>query len=98
MERWKWILATAALMIGVTGGAFAEEQRGRNFRDNDNRVYAQRYERDRNYTRNHSRNDSYRDRDGDRDDRGYSQYRDRDNRDHDQFRRDHNERHVTAID
>ena len=52
MERWKWVLATAALMIGVTGGAFAEEQRGGNFRDNGNRVYAQRYEHDRNYTRN----------------------------------------------
>ena|SRR6476661_11167038 len=92
MERWKWILATAALMLGVTGGAFAQEQRGGNFRDDDNREYAQRYERDQNYTRNHSRDDSYRDRDGDRDDRGHSQYRDRDNRDHDQFRRDHNER------
>jgi len=92
MERWKWILATAALMIGVTGGAFAQDQRVGNFRDDDNREYAQRYERDQNYTRNHSRNDSYRDRDGDRDDRGHSQYRDRDNRDHDQFRRDHNER------
>jgi hypothetical protein len=92
MKRWKWILATAALMIGVTGGAFAEEQRGNDRRDTDE-VYAQRYERNRNYNRKYSRNDSYRDRDGDRDDQGnWRQRQNRDNRDQDHFRRDGRDR------
>ena len=92
MKRWKGILATAALMLGITGGAFAEEQRWGDRRDSDG-AYAQRYERNRNYNRIYSRNDRNRDRDGDRDDRGYwRQPRDRDNRDRDQSRRDRHDR------
>jgi hypothetical protein len=90
MKHWKWILATAALMIGITGGAFAEDQRWVGRRDT-NAAYAQRYERNRNYNRNYSRNDSYRD--GDRDDQGYwRQRRARDNRDQVQSRRDRHDR------
>jgi hypothetical protein len=73
------MLATVALMIGVTGGALAEEQRG----------ITQRSERNWNYPRNYRRNDSYRDRDGDRDDQGYwRRPRHRDYRDQDQSRHD----------
>jgi len=48
MKGWKWILATAALMIGITGGAFAQEQRWGDRRDTDG-AFAQRYESNRNY-------------------------------------------------
>ena len=88
MKRWKWILATAALMIGITGGAFAESQRWVDRRDT-NAAYAQRYERNRNYNRNYSRNDSYRD----SDDQGYwRQRRVRDNRNQVQSGRDGHDR------
>ena len=88
MKRWKWILATAALMIGITGGAFAENQRWVD-RSDTNGAYAQRYERNRNYNRNYSRNDSYRD----RDDQGYwRQRRVRANWDQVQSRRDRHDR------
>jgi len=88
MKRWKWILTTAALMIGLTGGAFAEEQRRGDRADTDG-AYAQRYERNRNYTR--IQNDSYRD--GDRDDQGYWRQRGfRDNRDQVQSHRDRHDR------
>ena len=43
MKRLKWILATAALMIGITGGAFAEQQRWSDPRDARS-PYAQTYE------------------------------------------------------
>jgi hypothetical protein len=94
MKGWKWILATAALMIGVTGGAFAQEQRWSDRRDRDtDGASAQRYESNQNYNRRYSRNDSYRRRDGDRDDQGYwRQSRDRDNRNQDRSGRDRQER------
>ena len=92
MNRWKWMLATAALMIGLTGGAFAEEQHWGNRRDSDD-TYTQRYQRNRDYNRYYGRNDGYRDRDGDRDDRGYwRQSWHRDYRDQDQSHRDRDDR------
>jgi hypothetical protein len=88
MKRWKWILAPAALMIGITGSAFAEDQRWVDRRDT-NDAYAQRYERNQNYNRNYSRNDSYRD----SDDQGYwRQRRVRDNRNQVQSGRDGHDR------
>ena len=88
MKHWKWILATAALLIGITGGAFAEDQRWVDRRDT-NAAYAQRYERNRNYNRNYSRNESYRD----SDDQGYwRQRRVRANWDQVQSRRDRHDR------
>jgi hypothetical protein len=82
------MLATVALMIGVTGGAFAEEQHWGNRGDTDG-AYTQRYERNWwNYPRNYRRNDSYRDRDGDRDDQGYWREPRHDYRDQDQSRHD----------
>ena len=92
MKRLKWILATAALMIGITGGAFAEQQRWSDPRDNG-RAYAQRYEGNRNYNQTYARNDGYRDRDGDRDDQGYWRQRvQRDNRDQNRSHRDRHDR------
>ena len=89
MKRWKWMLTTAALMLALASGAFAEEH-GR--RGNDG-AYTQGYEGVSNYGRNYHRNDSYRSRDGDRDDAGHwRQAWHRDYRDHDRFRRDRDDR------
>lgn len=88
MKRWKWMLATAALTVGLTGGALAEEQHWGDRRDPDG-AYAQRYNRDWNYHRNYHRTDGY----GDRDSLGnWRRERHRDYRDHDQFRRDRDDR------
>ena len=89
MKRGKWIAATAVLAIGLSAGAFAQDQPS-NRREGDRTVYSQRDTRD----RAQAWNNGYRD-DGDRyrrddDDRG--RYRDRDDRDHQVRNRDHNDR------
>ena len=92
MRRWKWMLATAALMVGLAGGAFAEEQHWGDRRGSEG-TYTQRDRGDWNYNRNYGRNNSYRNRDGDRDDQGYwRQSQHRDYRDQGQFPRDRDDR------
>jgi len=91
------------LALGLSAGAFAQDQRWDNGRNRDGTVYTQRDGRDRAQTWNNgyrdnddrTRNDGYRDRDDgyrDRDDRGV--YRDRDDRyrNHDRGRRDRDDR------
>jgi hypothetical protein len=80
MKRWKWVLATTALLVAISGGAMAEEQHWRDRRDNDD-AYSQQYERRRDNNGYYRGNYGYRDRDGDRDDQGY--WRQRRDRDHD---------------
>ncbi|HYL95920.1 MAG TPA: hypothetical protein VET69_08960 [Terriglobales bacterium] len=72
MKGGKWMVATALLALGVSGGAFAQEQRWDNGRNRDGYVY-QRDNRD----RAQARNDGYRDND-DRDRAWNNSYRDRD--------------------
>jgi hypothetical protein len=75
MTRNKWIVATAALAMALSAGAFAENQPQRNRRDDDAR-YTQQYRGDRDDARNNAYwNNGYRGNSGDNDDRGY---RDRD--------------------
>ena len=77
----KWIMATAALAIGLSAGAFAEnQQRGKGRYDNES-VYAQHYSNYRDYAWNNSYHGRDRERNGgDRDMR---------NRDHSDRDRDH---------
>lgn len=102
MKRFKWILATAALAVGLTGGLFAQDQGRARDRDNNNRtVYSQRQSRDDDGARNNGyrngsfyRNDSdrnYRSQDRDRDGDAY-RTRNRDHRDRDYQRRDRDDR------
>ena len=77
MKRWKSVIATGALVLAITGGAFAESHDRDDRRDRDDRgKYAQRYDHDRDnrgwYTR--------------RDDREAWQRRNRDDRDRDRDR------------
>jgi hypothetical protein len=101
MKRGKWIVAMAVLTLGLSAGAFAQEQRWDNGRNRDGYVYNQRDTRDRaqvwndGYRDNDDRdrvwNNSYRDRDDhyrERDD----QHRDRDHHDRDRDRRDRDDR------
>lgn len=105
MKRFKWILATTALTVGLSGAMFAQEQGRNGVRDDDNRaVYTQRqtgdregawnngYRRDANYRADRDRADrdgDYRGRDLDRD-----AYRtqNREHRDRDHQRRDRDDR------
>ena len=78
MKRWKTIFATGALVLAVTGGAFAEshDRDDRRYRD-DRAYYAQRYDRDRDDRGWYAQ----RDRDGrNRYDRDHDRGRDRDHR------------------
>jgi hypothetical protein len=98
MKRGKWIAATAALAIGLSAGAFAQDQ-ARQGRDRNRTVYSQRDTRDRTQVWNNNYRgdgDRYSDRDGhdryrDRYDRDH-QMRDRDHRDRDHARRDRDDR------
>jgi hypothetical protein len=102
MKRSKWIVATAALAIGLSAGAFAENQPQRDRRDDDNVRYTQQYNRERDGAWNNgyrdngyrdyrdSRGNSYRDVDHDRDDG--RRVRNRDHSDRDHGRRDRDDR------
>jgi hypothetical protein len=80
MKRWKSFLATGALVLAVTGGAFAESRDPDDRRDRDNRAYyAQRYD--------HDRDDRAWSAHRDRDDHRFWDRRDRDDRDHEQDHR-----------
>ena len=85
MKRGKRIVAMALLTLGLSAGAFAQEQRWDNGRNRDGYVY-QRDNRD----RAQARNDGYRDND-DRDRAWNNSYRDRDHhyRESDHPDRDH---------
>jgi len=79
MKRWKSILTTTALVLAVTGGAFAESHDRDDRKDRDDRAYyAQRYDHDRDDRGWYAHHD--------RDDRRFWDRRDRDDRDRD---RDH---------
>jgi len=97
MKRGKWIVATAALALGLSAGAFAQDQSRYNDRDGDAGRYTQRDNRDRAQAWNNNYRDdgdrySYRDsRDRDRNDRDH-QMRNRDHRDRDHGRRDRDDR------
>jgi hypothetical protein len=89
MKRSKWVVAMALLALGLSGGAFAQEQRWDNGRNRDGYVYNQPDARGRAQTWN----DGYRDND-DRDRAWNNSYRDRDDRyrdrdDHDRDRGHH---------
>lgn len=80
MKRWKSLLATGALLLAISGGAFAESHDRDDRRDRDDRgQYVQRYDHD------HDRDDHgwY----ARRDDRGFWQRERREDRDHDRDRR-----------
>jgi hypothetical protein len=102
MKRFKWILATAALAVGLSGALFAQDQGWVRGRDNNNRtVYSQHQSRDDDGARNNGyRNRSYyrdgneknyRSQDRDRDGDAY-RTRNRDHRDRDYQRRDRDDR------
>lgn len=77
MKRFKWILATTALTIGLSGAMFAQEQGRNGVRDEDNQaVYTQRQTGDREgaWNNGYGGDNNYR-ADRDRD------YRDRSDRD-----------------
>jgi hypothetical protein len=78
MKKQKWWLATAALAITLSAGAFAQSPRWDHGRNRDDYVYAQQ----RQY--GHDYRDAYRDRnrDGDRDHDRYAARNDRDRRGH----------------
>lgn len=84
MKRFKWILATTALTVGLSGAMFAQEQGRNGVRDDDNRaVYTQRQtgEREGAWNNGYRRDANYRaDRDRDYRDGDYrdGDYRDRD--------------------
>jgi hypothetical protein len=83
----KWIMATAALAIGLSAGAFAENQQWSKGRDDNRSVYTQRYSNYHDYTRDNKYRDQDRERNsGDRD------MRNRDHRDRDLGRRDGDDR------
>lgn len=77
MKGWKSIVATGALVLAITGGAFAESHDRDDRRDRDDRAYyAQRYDHDRDDRGWYAHRDQddrgswtngYRDRDRDRD-------------------------------
>ena len=77
MKRWKSVVATGALMLAITGGAFAESHDRDDRRVRDERAwYAQRYDHDRDDRGWYARRDDrdfwqrdHRDRDHDRDHR-----------------------------
>lgn len=96
MKRGKWIMATAALALGLSAGAFAQDQPRYDGRGRDAARYAERDDRGGVQTWNNNYRDDgdryrYRDRDRDRYDRDH-QTRDRDHRDRDHVRRDRDDR------
>ena len=103
MKRFKWILASTALMVGLSGPMFAQEQGRNEVRDGNNRpVYSPRQgEREGAWNNGYRDGDDYRT-DRDRDYRGRDRDRDRDrdayrtknreHRDRDHQRRDRDDR------
>lgn len=85
MKRGKWIVATAALALGLSAGAFAQDQSRYEGREGDAARYTQRDNRD----RAQAWNNNYR-HDGDR--YSYRDSRDRYDRDHQMRDRDHHDR------
>ena len=83
----KWIIATAALAIGLSAGAFAENQQWGKGRDDNESVYTQRYSDHHYYARNNSYGDRERQRNG-----GDRDMQNRDHRDRDHGRRDGDDR------
>ncbi len=83
----KWIMATTALAIGLSAGAFAENQEWSKSRDDNTSVYTQRYSNYHGYTWDNK----YRDRDRERSD-GDRDMRNRDHRDRNLGRRDGDDR------
>jgi hypothetical protein len=91
MKRGKWIAATAALAIGLSAGAFAQDQAWQG-RDRNRNVYSQRDTRDRAQAWNNNYRgdgDRYSDRDSHDRDRDHYVFRDRQTRDRDHRDRDH---------
>ena len=81
MKAPKWFLATAALAVTLSTGAFADSPRWDRGRDHNDYTYAQQYQYRNEYRdayRDHDR-DRDRDRNRVRDDRGHGRH-DRDNR------------------
>lgn len=102
LKRFNWILATATLAVGLTGGLFGQDPGWAGGRDNNNRtVYSRRQSRDDDGARNNGhRNGSYYRNDNDRNYRGQDRdpdgdayrTRSRDHRDRDYQRRDRDDR------
>jgi hypothetical protein len=96
MKCGKWIGGTAALALGLSAGAFAQDHPRYDGRDGDAARYTQRDNRDRapawnNDYRADGDRYSYRDGDRDRHDRDH-RMRDRDHHDRDHARRDRDDR------
>lgn len=85
MKLGKWIVATAALALGLSAGAFAQDQPRYDGRGGDAARYTQRDER----ARSEAWNNNY------RDDGGRYNYRDGHDSDRDRYDRD---RHMSDID